>query len=86
MDKTQQNKIVLTFFQSNLSHPGLIRKEIPVRHKLRTVFVVPDESVVDSDEFCGQTDWTEKFSEKILIHFSSLNRSFEAIPLETQYD
>ena len=48
--------------------------------------MVPDESIVDSDEFCAPTDWTEKFSEKILIHFSSLSRSFEVIPLETQYD
>ena len=48
--------------------------------------MVPDKSVVDSNEFCGETDWTEKLSEKILIHFSSLNTSFEVIPLETQYD
>ena len=66
----QQNKDILTLSQSNLCHSGLIRKEIPIGHKLRTVFVVPDESVVDSNEFCGQTDSTEKYSEKIVIHFS----------------
>ena len=65
LNYNQQNKTIFTFSQSNLSHPGFIRKEIPIGHKLRTVFVVPDKSVVDSDEFCGQTDWTEKFSEKL---------------------